>query len=84
MQMTMGTKVHENLVDPIRSLAQHEKKSVSQLIKDALHGYALRQCELYLIGLDSGVLDQVEDLALGKMRVYRDLAQSFESAYDDA
>ena len=80
----MGTKVHENLVDPIRSLAQAEKKTVSQLIKDALHQYALLQCRAYLVGLDSGVLNKVEDIAVDKLRYYRDLANCFESAYDDA
>ena len=78
MQVVASTKVACGVKESIQELADVEHKTVSQVIKDALHAYALRQCELYLIGLESGALKHVEAISLDKMRVYRDLAQSFE------
>ena len=78
MQVVASTKVACGVKESIQELADVEHKTVSQVIKDALHTYALRQCELYLIGLESGALKHVEAISLDKLRVYRDLAQSFE------
>ena len=78
MQEVASAKVAHDVKASIQELADLEHKTVSQLIKDALNTYAMRQCELYLIGLDSGALKHVEAISLDKLRVYRDLAQSFE------
>jgi hypothetical protein len=77
-----GARVHANTLESVKALAGYEHKTVSQLIKDALNQYAMRQCEILLVGLDSGVLNKVEGIALDKMRVYRDLATSFKANHD--
>jgi hypothetical protein len=74
--MPEGTK------ESVEALAKYEGKTVSQLIKDALKTYALRQCEIYLIGLDSGALNKVEGVAVNKLRYYRDVASRFEAKHD--
>ena len=78
MQEVASAKVARGVKASIENLAEYEHKTISQLIKDSLREYAMRQCELYLIGLDSGALKHVEAISLDKLRVYRDLAQSFE------
>ena len=82
MQTTLGTRVNDSLVDGIRELAEHEGKTVSQLIKDSLKSYAIRNCEVLLAGLDMGALSKVENHALSELRVYRDVASRFGESHD--
>ena len=82
MQEVASAKVARGVKASIENLAEYEHKTISQLIKDALNMYAMRHCEILLWGLDNGVLRYVEESALGEMRYYRDLANSFKANYD--
>ena len=60
----------------IEAFAELEKKSVKELIGEALYHLALRRAEALCDGLDAGLLD--EDRATDALRDYRSLYESFK------